>query len=600
MDFYETTGEKMISLNRKTTRLVFLIMLLILNCAFPFLWEKATAVFSLSDAVSGMVTAIHESLCSLSAAYLIYVFSKEQHCKPWFKYLGLSLLAVAIGDLNYGLTSYIFPTPPPRGYRPLVHEIPYVIFMGSLALAAVLRALEKSSKKSRTWMSLAIFSIGAAYFICSYRLILFPFFHDSVSRPFAIYTTATLYAVGQSVAVGALIVASLRTIGWSEFLLWFMFLTLNASDFVLRYQDIGKTQLGVPLSEYGWEFALAFVCSLFFLIREKKESFPAYVKPPAPVFSLRVVMAATSLCVLLAFVVITWSLSRYLGVVNAGNVGGYVLAFVVIWSCANGFSILLSKSLRDIHSRLLMHADHVEENQTALAWEVDQIFTFLNQRNRELTRERDTVLRITSTVAHNLRTPLQGLRVALPRLERNMGESCGCRETNWTAIESLKESTRVMETTASDLLLERKKMVHAETIQSAVEGAVNIAGLSFPKKSFEMRNNIAPTAFRVPGLTPVLLNLLSNAAEASSDDQPVCLRLERHSGHYKIEIQDQGEGIAPPLLEALERGQEITTKPNGNGLGVSSAVQWAQQNGYGLTFSTGKEQGTTITLNIPG
>jgi C4-dicarboxylate-specific signal transduction histidine kinase len=124
--------------------------------------------------------------------------------------------------------------------------------------------------------------------------------------------------------------------------------------------------------------------------------------------------------------------------------------------------------------------------------------------------------------------------------------------------------------------------------------------LSFPKKSFEMKNRIAPTAFRVPGLTPVLLNLLSNAAEATSDDQPVQLRLERHSGHYKIEIQDQGDGINSTVLAALERGEEITTKPDGNGLGVSSAMQWANQNGYGLTFRTGKEAGTTVTVSIPG
>ena len=588
------------SSSQQSSRRIVLIALAVLNCAFPFIWEKATSFFSISEVVGGMVTAVHESFCSLAAAYLIYVFARSQRCKPWFLYLGLSLLAVAIGDLNYGFTSYVFPTPPPRGYRPLVHELPYVVFMCSLALAAALRAMEQASRRARLWMGLAIGVIGAAYFICSYRLILLPFFRDPVWRPLAIYATATIYSVAQSVAVGAMLVGSLRSVGWSEFLLWFMFLTLNASDFVLRYQDIGKILLGVPFSEYGWEFALAFVCSLLFLIRERKESFPAYMKPPAPVYSLRAMVAAISLSVLLAFVVITWSLSRYLGIVNAGNVGGYVLAFVVIWSCANGFSILLSKSLRDIHARLIAHGDRVEEQTPVLAWEVDQIFTFLNQRNRELLREKDTVLRITSTVAHNIRTPLQGLRVALPRLERNLGDSCGCRDTNWTEIESLKESMKTIESTASELLAERKKMLHAETIQSATEGAVNIVGLSFPKKTFQMKSRIPPSAFRVPGLTPVLLNLLSNAAEATPDDRPIHLRLDREAGQYRIEIRDSGDGIEPSVLAALERGDALTTKPDGNGLGVSSAVAWAKQNGYGLTFRSEQNSGTTVTLKIPG
>ena len=90
--------------------------------------------------------------------------------------------------------------------------------------------MEQATRRARIWMGVAISLIGAAYFICSYRLILLPFFRDPVWRPLAIYGTATVYSVAQSIAVGAMIVGSLRFAGWSEFLLWFMFLTLNASD----------------------------------------------------------------------------------------------------------------------------------------------------------------------------------------------------------------------------------------------------------------------------------------------------------------------------------------------------------------------------------
>ena len=86
------------------------------------------------------------------------------------------------------------------------------------------------------------------------------------------------------------------------------------------------------ISEYGWEFALAFVSSLLFFDPRGQGIIPRLLETTGSSFQSAGDGCCCELGVLLAFVVITWWLSRYLGILTASNVGGYVLAFFVIWS----------------------------------------------------------------------------------------------------------------------------------------------------------------------------------------------------------------------------------------------------------------------------
>ena len=93
--------------------------------------------------------------------------------------------------------------------------------------------------------------------------------------------------------------------------------------------------------------------------------------------------------------------------------------------------------------------------------------------------------------------------------------------------------------------------------------------------------------------------LASNAAEATDDDSSIRIQVRHPSQGIAIEIEDQGKGMPSELIGRLERGEPFTTKPNGNGLGVSSAVLWAKENGYGLRFQSEPGQGTRVCVELP-
>jgi PAS domain S-box-containing protein len=93
-------------------------------------------------------------------------------------------------------------------------------------------------------------------------------------------------------------------------------------------------------------------------------------------------------------------------------------------------------------------------------------------------------------------------------------------------------------------------------------------------------------------------NLLKNAVEASPDNGEVEIRVTEQDDQQIIAIHNQG---AIPLA-ARERffGKFNTIdKFNGTGLGAYSSKLIADTLGYGLSFTTDEEAGTTLLIRIP-
>ncbi|HLD98885.1 MAG TPA: HAMP domain-containing sensor histidine kinase [Bdellovibrionota bacterium] len=574
----------------------FLVLLFLagMNIIFPLALPSLGQRFRLGVNGTGMVVAVHEFLCSCLSFLVIRSAWRRGEFPRWATMLGLAFLALAVGYLMYGVISYILRTPPPRGLEPLLHEVPYVLFSVFSAFAVFLRATEGLSRRESRGVAAFIALLASVYFTVSFALILNPFFHTTPIRPGAIYTTAVLYALGQAVFVGSLFVASFRALSIPEFLLWFCFLTLSGSDFVLRFQDMGGSVVGIPFSEYGWQIALAGIASVVAL-EWYRGSLRRSLSTPAPLYSVRVMTAGLSFVALFAFVLVTWSFSSYLGIATPGGAGFHVTVFIAIWSASNALSIAFCGILRRVHGQLLAQGDQVIERFGPMLWEVDGVFRFLNERNRELQRERDTVLRLTSTVAHNLRTPLLSMNTAIGKLETTID----AEPTSTKALELLRLAMKNLESIANEVLLERKKLQYAESISESVKGAIQIVGQTFPLQKFVLEMGEAKiSAAKLRGLTPVLMNLLKNAAEANSNGKPITVRVNGAGPGCLLEIEDHGSGIEDDVLSALKRGKSRTTKRDGNGLGVPAAMKWAAENRARFDIDSALGAGTRVRLEI--
>ncbi len=95
-------------------------------------------------------------------------------------------------------------------------------------------------------------------------------------------------------------------------------------------------------------------------------------------------------------------------------------------------------------------------------------------------------------------------------------------------------------------------------------------------------------------------NLLENALHASKSAVTVSARSE--NTEYLVEVVDQGSGIPESLLNTIRSGQTLTSKVNGNGIGLASAFSWAKARGYDLAIDSSvkhDDHGTRIQIRIP-
>jgi len=108
----------------------------------------------------------------------------------------------------------------------------------------------------------------------------------------------------------------------------------------------------------------------------------------------------------------------------------------------------------------------------------------------------------------------------------------------------------------------------------------------------------------LPSLRAALLTLLENALGHGRGR--VTLQTWRNRRRFCIQVSDEGEGLEPHQLKALgkpfqrlrEQGKEGFQR-EGQGLGLSLLIQVAEQEGWGLTFSSAPGEGFVALLEVP-
>lgn len=99
-------------------------------------------------------------------------------------------------------------------------------------------------------------------------------------------------------------------------------------------------------------------------------------------------------------------------------------------------------------------------------------------------------------------------------------------------------------------------------------------------------------------LKEALINLVSNAVEATPSGGRVSLRVRTSPTGVTLVVRDTGRGISPEDLERLGTSF-FTTRPNGTGLGVVLAQSVITQHGGTLDYKSTIGKGTTATITLP-
>ncbi len=202
-------------------------------------------------------------------------------------------------------------------------------------------------------------------------------------------------------------------------------------------------------------------------------------------------------------------------------------------------------------------------------------------------------------VAHELKNPLASIKglcqlvARTPESERTQ-ERLAVVASEISRMETILAEYLSFSRPLEDLKPEMLDVAAlARDVLDIVAGRADQAGVSLEIEA-------PPTQVRGDSrrLKEALINLVSNAVEATPSGGRVSLRVRTTQTGVTLSVRDTGRGISAEDLERLGTSF-FTTRPNGTGLGVVLAQSVITQHGGTLDYKSTLGQGTTATITLP-
>ncbi|MFM8313556.1 MAG: sensor histidine kinase, partial [Deltaproteobacteria bacterium] len=222
------------------------------------------------------------------------------------------------------------------------------------------------------------------------------------------------------------------------------------------------------------------------------------------------------------------------------------------------------------------------------------------EENRFL--EARTRLEVASQVAHDIRSPMAALSLALEDLS----------EVSIQKKEVLIHVLKRMDEISRELLKKEEKMINPNSEMTEAITKVEVKPIlesiiAEKKVLFIAKNEVSWGALNLPTvyvfareteLKRVLSNLIDNAVQAISQKGEVSFKLTVSQGIVYLSVRDNGKGMSKEMIQKVgERGFSFD-KPNGHGLGLSLVKQFVESWGGKVAIDSAPGKGTVVSLQL--
>jgi two-component system, NtrC family, sensor kinase len=146
--------------------------------------------------------------------------------------------------------------------------------------------------------------------------------------------------------------------------------------------------------------------------------------------------------------------------------------------------------------------------------------------------------------------------------------------------------------------------LHEVDLNAGIQSTVNIILGHAKKKQVRIETQLDPTlppvACQPAKINQVVMNLISNAIDASRESGRVVVRTASVDGTARIEVEDEGTGIPPEVRERIF-DPFFTTKPVGEGTGLGLSISYGIVNDHGGTIEVDSAPGagSRFTVSLP-
>jgi signal transduction histidine kinase len=211
--------------------------------------------------------------------------------------------------------------------------------------------------------------------------------------------------------------------------------------------------------------------------------------------------------------------------------------------------------------------------------------------------------RLTSGVTHEVKNPLNAMRIHLELLKVRLGSTNPAARENVDVI--AHEIQRLDRVVQGFLKFVRPEEVNLAPVDVGALLA-EVARLMTPdaaRTGTRIALDVAPDLPTVSGdaglLQQACTNLVTNAIQAMPNGGVVTLGACRgKDGGIEVRVRDEGVGIAAEDLERIFR-LYYTTKPQGSGIGLSMVYRIVQMHDGRIDVDSEVGRGTMMTMTLP-
>jgi len=256
------------------------------------------------------------------------------------------------------------------------------------------------------------------------------------------------------------------------------------------------------------------------------------------------------------------------------QVGGRDMTLFVALYLAGSFAVLMAAVGWFVDARRRSRRDASTIRRQIRALEATQEAALRNEKLAAIGR-------LAAGVAHEVRNPLGVIRVSASMVQESFDpgsephRACDfiCEEIDRlngiiTALLGFARPTQP-----------RLEPVHPEKL---IDRALGVSAGELERRSIEVLRRAEPAVPELIAdpdlLVQLLLDLVTNAAEAMGEGGRLELRLEADEELVRIEVADSGPGVPPEAAETVFE-PFYTTKAAGTGLGLAMTARIAQSHG---------------------
>jgi two-component system, NtrC family, sensor kinase len=214
--------------------------------------------------------------------------------------------------------------------------------------------------------------------------------------------------------------------------------------------------------------------------------------------------------------------------------------------------------------------------------------------------------RIVAEVAHEVGTPLHSVMGHLELLREDLPPASVSEtiERRLRVIESQLGRLREIIDRLLDLTRRSPQTAVPVDVNGLVQETIELVRPALAAAQLELKVQLDPRAPRLSGLRSelqqVLLNLLTNALDATSPGGVIHVATRAHGGEVELEVADTGCGIPAPELKRIFEPFVTTKEPHrGTGLGLFICGQLVHDHGGRIDVVSEPGRGSLFRVTLP-